>query len=161
MLLCFSSTLCFSFLALTVWPIVPITLLFPQNRQFGRFTAKISNMLNLHFDPFWSNVTRDATYYLRDLLNDNNKPVDNKRYFSETEATTPTSIINKRRIKILFFSKTIQLYTWNQLESNKLTVLPHEKKFNTTKFMTMILSSNLSSTQTVTRQEDKYNFVTT
>ena len=44
-------------LALTVWPIVPITLLFPQNRQFGRFTAKISNMLNLHFDPFWSNVT--------------------------------------------------------------------------------------------------------
>ena len=44
-------------LALTVWPIVLITLLFLQNRQFGRFTAKISNMLNLHFDPFWSNVT--------------------------------------------------------------------------------------------------------
>ena len=44
-------------LALTVWPIVPITLLFLQNRQFGRFTAKISNTLNLHFDPFWSNVT--------------------------------------------------------------------------------------------------------
>ena len=44
-------------LALTVWPIVPITLLFPQNRQFGRFTAKTSNMLNLRFDTFWSNVT--------------------------------------------------------------------------------------------------------
>ena len=71
-------------------------------------------------------LLRDARYNLRDLLNDNNKQVDNKRYFSETEATTAPSIKGKRRIKFLFFSKTSQLYNWNQLESNKLTVLPHE-----------------------------------
>ena len=46
-------------LTYTVWPIVPITLLFLQNRQFGRLAAKNSNLLNLHFDPFWSNVTYD------------------------------------------------------------------------------------------------------
>ena len=41
-------------LAFTVWLIVPITLLILQNCLFGRLAAKISN---LHFRPFWSNVT--------------------------------------------------------------------------------------------------------
>ena len=44
-------------LAFTVRPIVPITLLFLQNCQFGRFAAKNSKLLRLHFGPFWSNVT--------------------------------------------------------------------------------------------------------
>ena len=36
-------------LAFTVWLIVPITLLILQNRQFGRFAAKNSKLLHLHF----------------------------------------------------------------------------------------------------------------
>ena len=44
-------------LVFTVWSIVPITLSFLQNRQFGRFAVKNSKMPNLHFCQFWSNVT--------------------------------------------------------------------------------------------------------
>ena len=45
-------------LALTVWPIVPITFLILINHQSGRLAAKISNSAEIAFFTFWSNVTR-------------------------------------------------------------------------------------------------------
>ena len=44
-------------LALTVWPIVPITFLVRNNHQSGRLAAKNSNSAEIAFWPFWSNVT--------------------------------------------------------------------------------------------------------
>ena len=44
-------------LALTVWPIVPITFLILNNHQSGRLAAKISNSAEIAFFTFWSNVT--------------------------------------------------------------------------------------------------------
>ena len=44
-------------LALTVWPIVPITFLILNNHQSGGLTAKNSNSAEIAFWPFWSNVT--------------------------------------------------------------------------------------------------------
>ena len=43
-------------LALTVWPIVPITFLI-NNHQSGRLAAKNSNSAEIAFFTFWSNVT--------------------------------------------------------------------------------------------------------
>ena len=44
-------------LALTVWPIVPITFLILNNHQSGRLAAKNSNSAEIAFFTFWSNVT--------------------------------------------------------------------------------------------------------
>ena len=44
-------------LALTVWPIVPITFLVRNNHQSGRLAAKNSNSAEIAFWLFWSNVT--------------------------------------------------------------------------------------------------------
>ena len=44
-------------LALTVCPIVQITLLTSNNHQFGRLAAKNSNSVEIAFFTFWSNVT--------------------------------------------------------------------------------------------------------
>ena len=44
-------------LALTVWPIVPITFLILHNHQPGRLAAKNSNSAEIAFFTFWSNVT--------------------------------------------------------------------------------------------------------
>ena len=46
-----------NFPALTVWPIVPITLLILNNHQSGRLAAKNSNSAEIAFLTFWSNVT--------------------------------------------------------------------------------------------------------
>ena len=43
--------------ALTVWPIVPITFLVLNNHQSGRLAAKNSNSAEIAFFTFWSNVT--------------------------------------------------------------------------------------------------------
>ena len=45
-------------LALTVWPIVPITFLILNNHQSGKLAAKNSNSAEIAFFTFWSNVTR-------------------------------------------------------------------------------------------------------
>ena len=66
-------------LALTVWPIVPITLLYLQNRQFGRFAAKNSNLLDLHFGPFWSNVTISQKYKKTAILTKKNERTEEQR----------------------------------------------------------------------------------
>ena len=58
----------------TVWPIVPITLLFLINRQFGRFAAKNSNLLDLYFGPFWSNVTYSLDSPVNVLIKSRNVP---------------------------------------------------------------------------------------
>ena len=56
-------------LALTVWPIVPITFLILNNHQSGRLAAKNSNSAEIAFFTFWSNVTY--------LLNKNNSKIVN------------------------------------------------------------------------------------
>ena len=56
-------------LALTVWPIVPITFLVRNNHQSGRLAAKNSNSAEIAFFTFWSNVT------LYMLLTVSTKPV--------------------------------------------------------------------------------------
>ena len=43
-------------LALTVWPIVPITFLILNNHQSGRLAAKNSNSAEIAFFTFWSTV---------------------------------------------------------------------------------------------------------
>ena len=49
-------------LALTVWPIVPITFLTLINHQSGRLAAKNSNSAEIAFFTFWSNVTMINMY---------------------------------------------------------------------------------------------------
>ena len=49
-------------LALTVWPIVPITFLILNNHQSGGLAAKNSNSAEIAFWPFWSNVTIEADF---------------------------------------------------------------------------------------------------
>ena len=78
-------------LAFTVWLIVPIPLLFLQNRQFGRLAAKISNLLNLHFGAFWSNVTYSPDSPVNVLIESRNVSkigtVSSKRIYKMHEIT--------------------------------------------------------------------------
>ena len=70
---------------------------------------------------------------LKDSININN-PIENQKYFSDSEATTPSSIKGKRRIKKSYISKPVHLHNWNQptrhIESYTLTALSLTAKFS-------------------------------
>ena len=77
---------------------------------------------------FWiklQELIRERQYTL-DLLR-----LGDIRVFSDLEATLPSSIKEKRRIKKSYTNKPVRLYTWNQpityIESFSLTVLRYKK----------------------------------
>ena len=68
---------------------------------------------------------------LKDSINMIN-PKENQKYFSDSEATTPSSIKGKPIIKKSYISKPVRLHKWNQptrhIENYTLTVLQYKKK---------------------------------
>ena len=66
---------------------------------------------------------------LQDLKDSTNKndPLEGQIYFSDSEATTPSSMKGKRRIGKSFINKPMRLYNWNQpirhIECYTVTVL--------------------------------------
>ena len=69
---------------------------------------------------------------LQDLKNLINKmaPIGDQLYFFDSEATTPSSIVGKRKSKKSYINKPIRVNNWYQpirhIESYKLTVLQYE-----------------------------------
>ena len=67
-----------------------------------------------------------------------NNPIRNQKK-SDSEATSPSSIDGKLRIKKSYINKTVRLYNWNKLvghiESYTLTVLRYQKWSNTTEIL--------------------------
>ena len=63
---------------------------------------------------------------LKDSINKNEPTDDQLFFFSDSEATTPSSIVGKGKIKKSSINKPIRLYNWNQpirhIESYILTV---------------------------------------
>ena len=59
-----------------------------------------------------------------------NNPINDQIYFSDSEATTSSSIKGKRKIKKSYINKPIRLYNWSQpirqIESYTLTVLQYK-----------------------------------
>ena len=79
-----------------------------------------------------SETDTNTIQQLQDLKGSFNKnnPIENQKYFSDSEATSISSINRKRRIKKSYISKPVRLYNWNQpkghIESFTLTVLRYQ-----------------------------------
>ena len=90
-----------------------------SKRQNAVSESKINSMQGLRLQD------------LKDSINMNN-PIENQKYFSNSEATTPSSVKGKRRIKKSYISKPVRLHNWNQptrhIESYTLTALSYKKK---------------------------------
>ena len=54
----------------------------------------------------------DALYKLKDTVNEN-YPFHDQLHFSDSEATSHSSKQGKRRIKKIYKSKPVRLYSWN------------------------------------------------
>ena len=75
-------------------------------------------------------VSESETNTIQEYQDLKNYPIDDQIYFSDLEATSPSSIKGKRKIQKSYINKPIRLYNWNQpirhIECYPLTVLQYK-----------------------------------
>ena len=91
---------------------------------------------------FWnlSQLQNKSFKNLRDLIEIKNKPINDQKYFSDSESTISSSMNVKRRIKNSYLRKPLRLSSWNQLinhiEFNTITLIQNQKGSRNQKHMT-------------------------
>ena len=100
-----------------------------QTRKKTKITKQKQNIkkqLSKRRNAIWESET-NTIQELQDLKDSTNtkKPLENKKGFSDSKATSQSSIIGKRKIKLLCIKEPVRFYNWNQ-------PIRHKKSYITT-----------------------------